>query len=117
MKSRRTMWFCTASAAKLRNRFTVSLTFLFLLFAPYQSRSQNSSGATPLAQQSFALADTAALSVAGGKVESVEYLGRKAVRLTTQANSDIFAYVNGSSIQDGIIDVDIAVKITTPPGL
>jgi hypothetical protein len=117
MRSRRTMWFCTASAAKLRNRFTVNLTFLFLLFAPCQSRSQNSSGAAPLAQQSFALADTAALSVAGGKVEFVEYLGRKAVCLTTQANSDIFAYVNGSSIQDGIIELDIAVKITTPPGV
>ena len=27
------------------------------------------------------------------------------------------AYVNGSAIQDGVIDVDIAVKITTPPGV
>ncbi len=46
-----------------------------------------------------------------------KYLGRKAVCLTTQAESDIFAYVNGSSIQDGVIEVDVAVKITTPPGV
>jgi hypothetical protein len=68
-------------------------------------------------EQSFPLADTSGLSLVGGKAESVEYLGRKAVCLTTQANSDIFAYVNGSFIRDGDIEVDIAVKITTPPGV
>lgn len=94
-----------------------ALALLFLLFAPAPSRCQNSPGVAPPAQQSFPLTDTAALSVAGGKGETVEYLGRKAVCLTTQANSDIFAYVNGSSIQDGVIEVDIAVKITTPPGV
>ena len=97
------------------NKFALAL--LFFLFAPSPSRSQNSAGAAPPAQQSFPLTDTAALSVAGGKGQSVEYLGRKAVCLTTQADSDILAYVNGSSIQDGVIEVDIAVKITTPPGV
>ena len=69
------------------------------------------------APQTYPLTDTAALSVIGGKAELAEYLGRKAVRLTTNQQSDIFAYVNGSAIQDGVIDVDIAVKITTPPGV
>jgi len=95
----------------------VALALLVLLFAPAPGRSQNSPGAAPSAPQSYPLVDTTALSVSGGKAEPVEYLGRKAVCLTTQANSDIFAYVNGSSIQDGVIEVDIAVKITTPPGV
>jgi hypothetical protein len=74
---------------------------------------------TPVAApQSFPLADLAALSVAGGKAEPAEYLGRKAVRLTNPSqNSDVYAYVNGSAIQDGVIELDIAVKITTPPGV
>lgn len=70
------------------------------------------------APQTFPLADIAALSVVGGKAEPAEYLGRKAVRLTSPSeDSDIFAYVNGSAIQDGVIEVDLAVKITTPPGV
>jgi hypothetical protein len=67
--------------------------------------------------QTFLLSDTNSLTVTGGKAEPAEYLGRKAVRLTTTAESDIFAFVNGSAIQDGSIDVDIAVHITTPPGV
>lgn len=70
------------------------------------------------APQSFPLTDIAAISVAGGKAEPVEYLGRKAVRLTSASEeSDIFAYVDGSAIQDGVIEFDVAVKITTPPGV
>lgn len=95
----------------------MKLALLLLLFAPPLSHSQNSHNAAQPASQNFSLTDTAALSVSGGKAESVEYLGRKSVCLTTQARSDIFAYVNGSSIQDGVIEVDIAVKITTPPGV
>jgi len=68
-------------------------------------------------RQDFALADASGLSVSGGKAEPADYLGRKAVRLTTTGDSDIFAYVNGSALQDGAIDVDIAVHITTPPGV
>src|ERR1700753_1559718 len=67
--------------------------------------------------QTFPLADATALAVTGGKAETAEYLGRKAIRLTTDKESDIFAFVNGTAIQDGTIDVDIAVKITTPPGV
>jgi hypothetical protein len=87
-----------------------------LIAYPY-ARSQNSPDAALTSEQSFSLRDTAALSIAGGKAEAVEYLGRKAVCLTTSAKSDIFAYVNGSSIADGVIEFDVAVKITTPPGV
>jgi hypothetical protein len=67
--------------------------------------------------QTVALTDASLLSVTGGKAEPADYLGRKAVRLTTTADSDIFAFVNGSALEDGSIDVDIAVHITTPPGV
>jgi hypothetical protein len=93
------------------------LALLFVLVSASPLVSQNSPGAAPLAPQSFSLTDASALSVSGGKAESVEYLGRKAVCLTTRGDDDIFAWVNGSSFQDGVIEVDIAVKITTPPGV
>jgi hypothetical protein len=65
----------------------------------------------------FALKDPNQLLVKDGKVETVDYLGRKAIRLTTQAEEDVFAFLNGAQIQDGTIEADIAVKITTPPGV
>ena len=88
-------------------------------FALPSAFTQQTAAAGPTAApQSFPLADITALSVVGGKAEPAEYLGRKAVKLTTPSeDSDIFAYVNGSAIQDGIIDVDLAVKITTPAGV
>jgi hypothetical protein len=110
------VFFGIAKPRQPESSFALTLGLL-LLFAACPSHSQNSASAAPPAQQSFALDDTAALSVTGGKAESVEYLGRKAVRLTTQADSDIFAYVNGSGIQDGVIEADIAIKVTTPPGV
>lgn len=113
MKRHRMVFFGSVFSRHFESRFAFTLS---LLFVACPCLSQSSSVASP-AQQNFSLADTSVLSVVGGKAEPVEYLGRKAVRLTTQADSDIFAYVNGSSIQDGIIDVDIAVKITTPPGV
>jgi len=94
------------------------LTSLPVAFLPTPGFSQKNLAAdSTAAPQSFPLTDIAALSVTGGKAEPAEYLGRKAIRLTTTQNSDIFAYVNGSAIQDGVIEVDIAVKITAPPGV
>jgi hypothetical protein len=90
---------------------------LLLLLAACPGKSQSAPAAATAAPRDFPLTDAAALSVAGGKAESAEYLGRKSVRLTTQAESDIFAYVNGSFIQDGVLEFDVAVKITTPPGV
>jgi hypothetical protein len=58
------------------------------------------------------------LTVTGGKAEAVEYQGRKAVRLlTTEKGEDVFAFLKGTQIQDGTIEADIAIKITTPPGV
>jgi len=115
MKACRTAW--SGPALRRMCGGTFALALLFVLLAASSSRSQNSPGAGPPAQQNFPLTDATALSVAGGKAEAVEYLGRRSVCLSTQANSDIFAYVNGSSLQDGVIEVDLAVRITTPPGV
>jgi hypothetical protein len=83
---------------------------LTLLLLPLAARAQQ----TPTI---FPLEDTSALSVTGGKTDPVDYLGRKAVRLIAESRSDIFAFVKGTDIQDGEIDVDIAVHITAPAGV
>jgi hypothetical protein len=79
--------------------------------------SLNAQQSTGQPAQSFALIDLSDLTVTGGKAEAVEYLGRKAVRLTTQSEGDVFAFVKGITIQDGTIEADIAMKATTPPGV
>lgn len=64
--------------------------------------------------------DPASLEEHNVKVEAAEFLGRKGVRVTTidsQKNGGGFALVRGTDFQDGAIDVDLAVKITTPPGV
>ena len=52
----------------------------------------------------------------GVKTEVIEYRGRKAVRLTAQ-EEDGLALVKGSEFHDGTIEVDIATKVTAPPGV
>src|SRR5205807_5128611 len=73
---------------------------------------------TTQAAQSFALTDLNDLIVTGGgKAETVEYQGRKAVRLTTQSDKDILAFLKGGQIQDRTTESDKALKITTPPSV
>src|SRR6516165_5111698 len=67
--------------------------------------------------QTFALSDTRDLVLLNVKAEAVEYKGRKAVRLTKDVEKDGFALLRGSDFQDGTIEADIALKITTPPGV
>jgi hypothetical protein len=107
---------CAAPRRIVQIELLFSFLTAFALVSGFtQQTSAAESAGTP---QSFLLTDIAALSATGGKAEAVEYLGRKAVRLTSLSeDSDIFAYVNGSAIQDGVIEVDLAVKITTPAGV
>src|SRR5690349_9344911 len=77
--------------------------------------------ATPEAR-TFALSDTKDLFVLNVKAEAVEYKGRKAVRITKEKDTakgdfDGFAFLKGTDFQDGTIEADIALKITTPPGV
>jgi hypothetical protein len=69
--------------------------------------------------QTFPLIDATGLELHKVKAEATEYLGRKAVRLTTVTQEDQsgFALLPGVDFQDGTIEADIAVKITTPPGV
>ena len=66
--------------------------------------------------QTFALEDTKGLIERNVKLESVEYRGRKAVRLTKESE-DGFALLPDTDFQDGTIEADIALKVTTPPGV
>ena len=67
--------------------------------------------------QTFALSDTKDLVLLNVKADAVEYQGRKCVRLTKDAEKDGFALLPGADFQDGVIEADIALKITTPPGV
>lgn len=67
--------------------------------------------------QSIALNDTKGLTLVNVQAEAVEYKGRKAVRLTKDTEKDGFALLPGADFQDGTIEGDIALKITTPPGV
>jgi hypothetical protein len=69
--------------------------------------------------QTFPLATPQGLDLHGVKAEAIEYLGRKAVRLTVDspAADSALAFLPGTDFQDGTIEADIAVKITTPPGV
>ena len=67
--------------------------------------------------QTFALSDTRDLVLLNLKADAVEYQGRKAVRLTKDVEKDGFALLPGTDFQDGTIEADIALKITTPPGV
>jgi hypothetical protein len=69
-----------------------------------------------LGAQTFALSDSKDLVLLNLKAETIEYKGRKAVRLTYDAEKDGFALLRGTDFQDGTIEADIALKITTPPG-
>jgi hypothetical protein len=91
---------------------------LLLLFAVHLAGARevrNTDPAVPTSQ-TFALTDTKDLVEQGVKAEAVEYRGRKAIRLTTQGE-DGFAFVNGTQFHDGTIEVDMATKLTTPPGV
>jgi hypothetical protein len=68
--------------------------------------------------QSFPLRDAAGLLMAGKvKAEVVEYQGRKAVRLGYDGYEDGFAVLPGTDFQDGVIEAEFALKVTTPPGV
>ena len=71
------------------------------------------------AAQPVSFQNPAALEAQHVKVEAADYLGRKAFRVTTatQADESGFAILPGVDFQDGTIEADLAVKITTPPGV
>ena len=74
-------------------------------------------GRAAASDQSFTLDSTKDLTLINVKADVVNYKGRTAVRLTKNADKDGFALLQGTNFQDGTIDADFALKITTPPGI
>lgn len=76
-------------------------------------------GAQPVAHvQTFPLSTATGLIAPGVKAEAVKYLGRDSVRITLGGqDGGGLALLPGTDFQDGAIEADIALKITTPPGV
>jgi len=71
-----------------------------------------------LQTETFPLRDTTGLVAPNVKAAAVDYQGRKAVRLTVEGSDDAgLALLPGTDFQDGVIEADIALKPTTPPGI
>ena len=94
----------------LRWRCVLALAAIFLLVPACFAQT------TPTSQ-TFPLTDTAGLIPRNVKVSAVEYKGRKAVLVTNTGQDDGFALLPGVDFQDGTIEADLAVQITTPPGV
>lgn len=111
--------FCLPSqAAELRRLLRSAAALPVLLIAVVSAGAQMSPPPeTPNdTLRKFPLADTNELTVTDGKAEPVQYQGRKAVRLTAE-KGEVFAFLKGIQFQDGVIETDLAVKTTTPPGV
>jgi hypothetical protein len=103
----------------ISTRFRRLGTLSIVLSAILTANAQQVRDANPAAQtlQSFALTDSSGLVLSGGQVQPVEYQGRKAVLLTTKAEDGVFAFLKDTQFQDGTIEADLAMKVTTPPGV
>ena len=68
--------------------------------------------------QRFPLTDATGLAAPNVKMEAVNYLGRQCVRMTVEGEDrGGLVLLPGTDFQDGVIEADIALKITTPPGV
>ena len=69
--------------------------------------------------QNLPLTDATGWEAHNVKLEPATYQGRKAVRVTTLSNEDkaSVAMLPGIDFQDGTVEVDVAVKVLTPPGV
>jgi len=76
------------------------------------------SAKTPPGVQTFPLRDATGLIAPKVKAEAVKYLGRKSVRITIEGEDrEGLALLPGADFQDGVIEADIALKTTVPPGV
>jgi hypothetical protein len=73
---------------------------------------------TPARVQTFLLRDTTGLIAPKVKTEAVKYLGRESVRVTMDGDDhEGLALLPGTDFQDGVIEADIALKTSVPPGV
>ena len=74
--------------------------------------------AQPPRVQTFPLRDTVGLITPGVKADAVKYQGRESVRITMDGEDNAgMALLPGTDFQDGVIEADIALKTTVPPGV
>src|SRR6266852_1162534 len=72
----------------------------------------------PARVQNFPLRDATRLTGPTVKTEAVSYLGPKCVRITVEGeDNEGLALLPATDFQDGVIEADIALKTTTPPGV
>jgi hypothetical protein len=73
---------------------------------------------TPPRVQTFPLNNTSGLIAPNVKTETAKYLGRNCVRITMEGEDHAgLALLPATDFRDGVIEADIALKITTPPGV
>jgi hypothetical protein len=73
---------------------------------------------TPARVQTFPLHDATGVTAPKLRAEAVKYLGRSCVRITMEGEDhDGLAMLQGTDFQDGVIEADIALKRTMPPGV
>ena len=73
---------------------------------------------SPAQGKSFPLRDSSGLVLTKSKVESATFQGRKCVRLTVNGeDQDGLALLPATDLKDGVIEVELALKATTPPGV
>ena len=66
----------------------------------------------------FPLRDASGLGAPGVKAEAATYKGRRCVRITVEGEDRAGpVLLPGTEFQDGVIEADIALKATTPPGM
>jgi hypothetical protein len=99
-----------------RRQFGILFVALTAILAANAQQSRDANSAAPTVQ-SFSLSDTNALVLSAGEAQVVEYQGRTAVLLTKKSDGDVFAFIKGTQFQDGTIEADVAMKVTTPPGV
>jgi hypothetical protein len=75
-------------------------------------------GQAPARVQTFPLRNTAGLVAPEVKMEAVKYLGRRSVQITVKGEDrEGLVLLPGSDFQDGVIEADIALKTSVPPGI
>jgi hypothetical protein len=90
---------------------------LAVAFLASAGSTASAAGQALLPAQEFPLTNTQGLIGIGVTVEAAEFLGRKAVRLVNPPKGEGYVLLPGTDFQDGTIEADVAVKITTPPGV
>src|SRR5690349_8586511 len=67
--------------------------------------------------QNFPLTSTENLAPHNVKIEAVDYKGRKAVRVLKDSPGEGLALLKDVEFGDGTIEVEVAVKVTSPSGV